>query len=268
MKKILLSFAMLTSLSMVGMLFFNQGNLYSESGGAPQAGSCTACHGGSNQTSADVSLTVKDSTGAVVTQYITGRKYTVTFGKHGTTPKVGFGISATGGTLVKNTGDVKVKLGTGGSYLTHTSAGTTISGGHAEWSATWTAPATGTVTFQLYINQTNSDGGTTGDDIFSKSLQVTKSVTGLNTLTNDVSFKVYPNPVANNLYVSFNVKYESPIKITMVSLDGKQVVELFNGVETKGMIERSFDISDLAKGIYFINIATTEGNVHQKIMVN
>ncbi len=270
MKKILLSFAALTSLSMVGMLFMNDGNLYSSSTGAPGASTCAqgGCHsdGGAAQTSADVSLVVTDGSGNPVTSYVANTQYTVTFGKHATSAKVGFALSATSGSLAKNSGDTKVqKFGT---YLTHTSSGTAVSGGHAEWSAKWTAPASGNVTLQLFINETNSDGGSTGDAIFTHSVQLTPALTGLNKLGNDVSFKVYPNPTSDQLNVRFDIKYPSPIAITLMSIDGKHTTELFAGEEAKGQVDKSFDISQLAKGVYLLNIKTTEGNATQKIMIN
>lgn len=270
MKKILLSFAALTSLSMVGMLFFNQGSLYSSSTGAPASSTCAqgGCHsdGGAAQTSADVSLVVTDGSGNTVTSYVANTQYTVTFGKHATTSKVGFALSTSGGSLAKNTDDTKVQKF--GSYLTHTSSGTAVSGGHAEWSAKWTAPASGTVTLQLFVNETNGDGGSSGDAVFTHSVQLTPALTGLSKLNSDVLFKVYPNPVADRLNVRFDVKYQSPITITLMSIDGKQTTELFAGEEAKGQVDKSFDVSQLAKGVYLLNIKTTEGNATQKIMIN
>lgn len=272
MKKVLLSFAALTTFSMVGMLFFNQGNLYSESSGSPVSSSCAqgGCHsdGGAAQASADVFLTVKDSTGTAVTSYHAGEKYTVTFGKHNTTAKVGFALSRNAGTLAKNSGDNKVQLKSG-TYLTHTFSGTTISGGEAEWSGTWTAPATGAVTLTLYINETNNNGSTSGDQVYVATASLTRAAnTGLNKLSSDIRFKTFPNPATDQLNILFDIKYPSPIVITLTSIDGKQTHELFNGEEAKGTVDKSFDISNLAKGIYLLNIQTTEGSATQKVIVN
>ncbi len=273
MKKVLLSFAALTTFSMVAMLFFNEGNLYSSSTGAPGASTCSAggCHndGGAAQESADVFLTVKDSAGTTVTQYKSGQQYTVTFGKHNTTAKVGFALSGNIGTVAKNTGDSKVqKIG---SYLTHTSGGTAVSGGEAEWSATWTAPATGNTaaTIRLYINETNSNGQATGDMIYTATATLNHSISsGLNQLSSDIRFKVFPNPSSDQLFIAFDVKYPSPISISLTTIDGKETTELFNGDEPKGTVEKSFDISNLATGIYLLNIQTTEGSATQKIFIN
>lgn len=53
-----------------------------------------------------------------------------------------------------------------------------------------------------------------------------------------------------------------------MSIDGKQTTELFAGEEAKGQVDKSFDISQLAKEVYLLNIKTTEGNATQKIMIN
>jgi predicted CxxxxCH...CXXCH cytochrome family protein len=272
MKKIVLSFAALTIFSMVGMLFFNEGNLYSTSTGAP-AGTCAAsnCHndGGAAQASPDVFLTVKDSTGTVVTQYKSGEKYTVTVGKHNTTAKVGFSLSTNIGILAKNTGDTKVQKMS--AYLTHTFAGTSVTGGEAQWTGTWTAPATGTTaaTLRLYINETNSSGSTDGDHIFTTTATLNHAISsGLNKLSSDIRFKVFPNPSSDQLFIAFDVKYPSPISISLTTIDGKETTALYNGDEPKGAVEKSFDISQLAKGIYLLNIQTTEGSATQKIFIN
>lgn len=273
MKKVLLSFAALTTFSMVGMLFFNEGNLYSSSSGAPGASTCaqSGCHndGGAAQTSPDVFLTVKDSTGTTVTSYNSGEKYTVSFGKQNTTARVGFALSTNIGTLAKNTGDAKVQRINNGGFLTHTFSGSSVSGGEAEWSGTWTAPASGNATLTLFINETNNNGQTTGDLIYTATATLSRAAnTGLNKLSSDIRFKVFPNPVADQLNILFDVKYPSPIVITLTSIDGKQTHELFNGEEAKGTVDKSFDISNLAKGIYLLNIQTTEGSATQKIIVN
>lgn len=270
MKKVLLSFAAVTALSMVGMLFFNEGNLYSWATGAPGSGTCaqSGCHsdGGPAQASPDVFLTVKDSTGTEVTQYRAGEKYTVIVGKHNASTKVGFALSTNIGVLAKNTGDTKVQKMS--AYLTHTTAGTAVAGGEAEWTGTWTAPTTGSATLRLYINETNSDGQSTGDAVFTTTATLNRTTTGLNQLSSDIRFSVFPNPSSDQLFIAFDVKYPSPITITLTTIDGKQTTELFNGEEPKGTVEKSFDISNFAKGIYFLNIQTTEGSATQKIFVN
>jgi hypothetical protein len=120
----------------------------------------------------------------------------------------------------------------------------------------------------LFKNETNNNGATTGDNIYTKTLDLTRVTTGLNTLTSDVLFKVYPNPTSEKLSIVFDVKYASPISISLTSIDGRQTTALFSGEATKGSIEKSFDISQLAKGIYLLNIRTNEGSATQKIMVN
>jgi hypothetical protein len=269
MKKILLSFAGIAVFSMTGMLFLNQGNLYSEATGAPSVNCATSgCHsdGGAAQSSADLFLMVKDTAGNIVTEYVSGQQYNVSFGKHNTNVKGGFALSPIGGTLAKNSGDSKVqKFST---YLTHTFAGTAIAGGEAEWSGVWTAPATGTAKLTLFFNEANNNGSNTGDKIYTQTLDLTRTATGLSSLNEDIRFKVYPNPAAEQLFIGFEVKYASPITITLTSIDGRQTSMLYDGMEAKGSVEKAFDISALAKGIYLLNIKTDNGIATQKLFVN
>jgi hypothetical protein len=273
MKKIILSFAALATFSMVGMMFFNDGNLYSNTTGAPVRTTCaqSGCHndGGDAQTSTDVFLTVKDSVGTEVTEYVSGQKYTVTAGKHNATARVGFALSANIGTMAKVAGDSKVqKINSSGGYLTHTFAGTATTAGEASWTGTWTAPSTGAATITVFVNETNSNNAVTGDHIYTATTTLSHNTTGLNTLSSDIQFKVFPNPSADRLFIALNVKYASPLSVSLTSIDGKQTTSLMNEEIAKGKIERSFDISGLAKGIYFMTIQTTEGTATQKVLVN
>ena len=61
MKKRLLAFTLILTGSIALSLYTSDGNLYSESAGAPTNGSCTGCHGGSDQTDASMMLTVTDT---------------------------------------------------------------------------------------------------------------------------------------------------------------------------------------------------------------
>lgn len=74
---------------------------------------------------------------------------------------------------------------------------------------------------------------------------------------------MYPNPSNSN--VTFNSKVERINKITIFSLDGKQVInQLLNNLN-----EYQLNISNLENGIYLVNIETKEGKRHtQKLIKN
>lgn len=77
------------------------------------------------------------------------------------------------------------------------------------------------------------------------------------------NIKMYPNP--SNSILTFNSIKERINKITIVSLDGKQVInQLVNNLN-----EYQLNVSNLENGIYLVNIETKEGNTHtQKLIKN
>ena len=73
-------------------------------------------------------------------------------------------------------------------------------------------------------------------------------------------FKIYPNPTSEKLFISSENNHIQSISIFSVS--GKKVKEI-----TASPIS-SIDVSNLSKGIYFIKIFSSEGNVVKKFMKN
>ena len=74
---------------------------------------------------------------------------------------------------------------------------------------------------------------------------------------------MYPNP--SNSIVTFNSTEERINKITIVSLDGKQVInQLVNNLN-----EFQLNVSVLENGIYIVSVETKEGKTHtQKLIKN
>ena len=72
--------------------------------------------------------------------------------------------------------------------------------------------------------------------------------------------KIYPNPTSNNLTISF-IK-SSEYYITLTNITGKEVFK-----KTGSGNNVLFDVSSLSKGIYFINIKTTNKTITEKIII-
>jgi len=74
-------------------------------------------------------------------------------------------------------------------------------------------------------------------------------------------FKIYPNPTSEKLF--FISSENNQIKsVSIFSVLGKKVKEIVASSIT------SIDVSNLSKGIYFIKISSSEGNVVKKFMKN
>ena len=181
-------------LSLLSVVIMAAGTAVKYSGGAPVSHTnapgeqeCTACHGGSlNPTPsnlANLTLTIPftgngylpDSTYSVNLKYL----------QNGIN-RFGFQITALAksnnqpvGTFTAGTGSSKLTgtvLGKTREYLTH-NGGAGSSAGKGEWNFTWKAPSTNvdTIVFYVVINAANSDGGTSGDQIYAKTFDVAPS---------------------------------------------------------------------------------------------
>ena len=178
--------------------------LYSYTGGSPggKTGSpgdggatCTQCHAGTAQAQGGLISTTIPFSG-----YEPGQTYTVTVTESlNGISKYGYELTAESSGGIKQgtftvTDPARVKKVNGGNAVTHTSGGTVASGGSISWSVDWTAPAAGTgqITFYTAVNATNSNGGTSGDQIYTGSRMVSEHV------ANPQITEVEPNVVAQD----------------------------------------------------------------------
>lgn len=148
------------------------GNRFNQdrTGGPVASSTCSACHSGGNF-NAMLSAVVTDAGGNVVTTYIPGQAYTVTFtvSSNSTTASKAFqGValnSTNGSTGTWSNPQTGVRLSSvsGRQYVEHSSPKT--GGANVTFVATWTAPASGTgnVTFYAAGVVANRNGSTSGD---------------------------------------------------------------------------------------------------------
>ncbi len=70
-------------------------------------------------------------------------------------------------------------------------------------------------------------------------------------------FKIYPNPVSDQLFISSeNLQVEN---IRIYEISGKQVLNIERS-------ETSIDVSQLTEGIYFIEVTSQEGTSSQRFI--
>jgi hypothetical protein len=148
-----------------------------------------------------------------------------------------------------------------GKYITHTSAGATSGAADSKtWTFFWNAPATGEgdVTIYAAFNCSNNDNLAMGDEIFKSSITIsqktqpadTTSVTELS--KRKVLVSVYPNPVAETLFISNETKGNKSISV--LDLSGKTIISpapFTSDITT-------IDVASLSKGLYFVSIQGVE----------
>ncbi len=76
-----------------------------------------------------------------------------------------------------------------------------------------------------------------------------------------MSFKIYPNPVNNYLTIEFKSELEESYEFTVYNTMGNKV--LSKSIAASG----KFDLSDLAKGVYYISIQSFSNNMHKNFKI-
>jgi hypothetical protein len=104
--------------------------------------------------------------------------------------------------------------------------------------------------------------------LFPSYVQVCAKSTGLKNLVKSVNyFEISPNPVSTSGNIALNLINDEIVKINLLDLTGKTVSELFEGKLNPGNRKITFDTEDLAPGIYFASVKTSEGVSTRKIVV-
>ncbi len=77
---------------------------------------------------------------------------------------------------------------------------------------------------------------------------------------------LFPNPVQNNLYISFDLEEEKRVKIKVFDVLGKEIKKVWP-TSFLGYNEFELDVSELQKGFYWLSIGTNEGQVSKAFWV-
>ncbi len=79
-------------------------------------------------------------------------------------------------------------------------------------------------------------------------------------------FIVYPNPVKDFVYVSFNSLSNESLSLRIFDLMGRTVRNL-NQEAAEGLNKFSIDLNGLVEGVYFVEMTTSSGRVLKKIVL-
>ena len=75
-------------------------------------------------------------------------------------------------------------------------------------------------------------------------------------------FRVYPNPIVDNITIDFKVSEPSDIDITIYNLKGEAVKTIFSGNIDRGSYQLEYNLNQLVKGDYVIVLQS--GNHYKK----
>ncbi len=77
----------------------------------------------------------------------------------------------------------------------------------------------------------------------------------------------YPNPFNPSTIIAFGVPRESSVKLSVYGIDGKEVVNLFNGTLSAGTYKITLDGSNLTSGVYFYRLEAADFKETKKMIL-
>lgn len=241
--------------------------------GAPGDGVCTQCHSGAVQSGTGFNLVNLFENGISVTNYEPNTTYQVNLGMATINPKNGFEIvalnpnnTAAGTWTITDAANTKTITSGGKTRVTHKLAGTGLS----SWSFNWTSPSTnvGTVTFYVATNQTNSNGGETGDVIRTSQHQF-GSVAGIQENSSKLETSIGYQASTNSLNIQLNSKIDGSVFVNVVDLNGKSVFTEDMGSVNAGESTLSVRLNnELNSGIYLVNVSVDNNMTMKKVFIS
>ena len=76
-----------------------------------------------------------------------------------------------------------------------------------------------------------------------------------------------PNPASDNFTVSFDVIKPSNMKIVLMDLTGKKMLDIYDGFVIDGTFTSIVKADNLSKGVYFLNILIDGNYITEKIIL-
>lgn len=195
--------------------------------------------------------------------YTAGATYNMTVTVTGSGRK-GFQVSAQKtdgtflGTLIAGTGSKLYST----NYITQSSA---ISTTPATWTFKWKAPAKGSGSVDFY-----GAFAVTRFSTYTDKYTVKESASsGITEAAPNFNMNVYPNPLQEDINLSFNLQENTAVSAQLISIDGKSSFDLFNSNLLAGKHNLNLSKPEgLRSGIYFLQLNLDNKQVVKKVFVD
>lgn len=145
-------------------------------------------------------------------------------------------------------------------------ASVVATGGAGNFTYSWddangqtTATAVGLTSSNYTVEVTDANGCSAIDAIF---VDFGSAINELN--VNDLN--IYPNPADKNIMVSFSLNDSKNITISFYSAIGNLILN--EEVNVNALYSKSYDVSALSSGVYFIELSGEEGKVVKRFVIN
>ncbi len=282
-KKLLLSFAIVLPVFL--MFGFMNNEASSNSAGPPggysgspgDAQNCTACHSANvNNVSGWITSDIPAS------GYSAGVVYNITATAiESGASSFGFQISPQltsgnpvgqmiGSLIVTNTTETKLSSTPStndNKYITHRAAGTSGSNTRT-WTFKWQAPSTNLKSVTFY-GAFKTVMASKSNNVYLSSYTKAPNLSGLNdeAFANAINLSVFPNPVSSELTISVDQEKPTNVTVQILDLQGKLLQNLCENENIVGTFSKTFELTDLENGTYFLAIKTSENSCVRKIVV-
>jgi hypothetical protein len=83
------------------------------------------------------------------------------------------------------------------------------------------------------------------------------------------NIKIYPNPTSQNITVSIDFKNHSNLELAIYDVVGKNVYEYqAKNQYFHGLQNFDFNLNNLKKGLYFVEVKTINGKTSTKLLIH
>lgn len=94
-------------------------------------------------------------------------------------------------------------------------------------------------------------------------IQLVRSPLGIDDFSQQSEMEIYPNPVTNNLNITFSTQ-STPTSIQIMDINGSKVKVIHNPIEEGGTY--TIPVYDIESGTYIVSITTDDDVYHQKFI--
>ncbi len=86
------------------------------------------------------------------------------------------------------------------------------------------------------------------------------------TQTGHLTLSVYPNPVKKVIGIEYNLPAKTDIKLSIFDVTGRLIKNIVSENQESGIFHKSFDITNLSQGVYFIRLNTRDKSLVEKVI--
>lgn len=125
------------------------------------------------------------------------------------------------------------------------------------------------VRFKFEFESGGTDASPYGDNnLYIDDIEITGTYVGIDEINRQqLAFTVFPNPTSGDARISFNNPDNAGVEVKILNLMGQNVMTVNRDELPSGNYEFSISTSQLAKGIYFVQLIAGEVTDSQKLIV-